>query len=120
MDENKITPELLYQFLILNILIKAGGSAERCRVLDTIKRDYWQFLTDEDKSEYQSGHGERWKNHISFAREHLKGSGYLRKDSPRGLWEITDEGRKKHKEWLEFIKENYDKGLLLNEKMPKV
>ena len=100
MDENKITPELLYQFLILNILIKAGGSAERYRVLDTIKRDYWRFLSGKDLSEYQSGHGERWKNHISFAREHLKEIGYLKKDSPRGLWEITDEGRK----WFNSLK----------------
>ena len=106
MDENKITPELLYQFLVLNILIKAGGRAERYRVLDTIKRDYKYFLSGKDLSEYQSGHGERWKNHISFAREHLKETGYLRKDSPRGLWEITDEGRKKYNEWLESVQRN--------------
>jgi hypothetical protein len=112
MDENKITPELLYQFLVLKILIKAGGSAKRCRVLDTIKRDCGQLLSGKDLSEYQSGHGERWKNHISFAREHLKEIGYLRKDSSRGLWEITDEGRKKYKEWLEHIQKNLpqDKG----------
>ena len=103
MDENKITPELLYLFLILNILIKAGGSAERCRVLDTIKRDYKHFLSGKDLSEYQSGHGERWKNHISFAREHLKEVEYLRKDSPRGLWEVTDEGRKKYLEWVNLL-----------------
>lgn len=106
MDENKITPEILYQFLILKILIKAGGSAERGRVLDTIKRDYGQLLSGKDLSEYQSGHGERWKNHISFAREHLKEVGYLRKDSPWGLWEITDEGRKKYNEWLDSIQKN--------------
>src|SRR4030042_526212 len=106
MNENKITPELLYQFLILKILIKQGGSAERGRVLDIIKRDYGNSLSGKDLSEYQSGHGERWKNHISFAREHLKEIGYLRKDSPRGLWEISDEGRKNYTEWLEFIQKN--------------
>lgn len=106
MDENKITPELLYQFLILKILIKVGGSAKRGRVLDIIKRDCGQLLSGKDLSEYQSGHGERWKNHISFAREHLKEAGYLRKDSPRGLWEITDGGRKKYNEWLESIQKH--------------
>lgn len=106
MDENQITPELLYQFLVLKILVKAGGSAERCRILDIIKRDYANLLTGKDLSEYRSGHGERWKNHISFAREHLKEIGYLRKDSPRGLWEITDKGKEKYKEWLEEIQSN--------------
>jgi hypothetical protein len=38
MDESKITPELLYQFLVLNILVKAGSSTGRCRVMDTIRR----------------------------------------------------------------------------------
>lgn len=109
MDENKITQELLYQFLILKILIKAGGSAERCRVLDTIKRDCGQLLSGKDLSEYPSGHGERWKNHISFAREHLKEIGYLRKDSPTGLWEITDQGRGKYKEWMDTLRKDEEK-----------
>lgn len=105
-DNSKITPELLYQFFILKVLIELGGSGERCRVLNKIKRDYKTLLTKKDLEDYESGHGERWKNHISFTRQHLKEQGYLRSDSPYGLWEITDEGREKYKEWFELIKRN--------------
>lgn len=103
MDNNKITHEVLYQFFILKVLIELGGSGERWRILDKIKRNYLALLTKKDLEDYGSGHGERWQNHISFARQYLKEQGYLRKNSLCGIWEITGEGRQKYKEWLETL-----------------
>jgi len=34
----------------------------------------------------------------------LKKEGYLRRNSPHGLWEISDEGREQLAEWLGMIK----------------
>ena len=64
------------------------------------------FLSKKDAEEYKSGNSIRWKNHVSFAREHLKKEGFLRKDSPRGLWEISEKGREQLKVWLEMIRQN--------------
>ena len=106
MNNNKITPEILYQFLVLKVLIELEGRAERDSVLHRIKTKYRQWLTEKDLAGYESGSTERWKNHISFSRQHLKEMGLLEKNSPRGVWEITDAGRKKYKEWFETIQQN--------------
>lgn len=104
-DNEKITPELLYQFLVLNALTKMGGSAERERVLSHIKLHHENLLTKKDLEDYESGHGERYKNHISFARQHLIDKGCLARNSPHGIWEITDVGRRQHTEWVETIRQ---------------
>lgn len=105
-DSEKITPELLYQFLVLNALIKMGGPAERERVLSHIKLHHENLLTKKDLEDYESGHGERYKNHISFARQHLIDKGFLARNSPHGIWEITDTGRRQHTEWVEIIRQS--------------
>jgi hypothetical protein len=35
----------------------------------------------------------RWRNRAQFVRLRLIERGDMKKDSPRGLWEITDQGR---------------------------
>ena len=104
-DSEKITPELLYQFLILSALTKMGGSAERESVLSHIKLHHENLLTKKDLEDYKSGHGERWKNHMSFARQHLIDKGRLARNSPHGIWEITDAGRRQHTEWVETMRQ---------------
>jgi hypothetical protein len=101
-----ITAEVLYQFLILKVLSDNDGKAERSRVLTIIGTKYKTFLSEKDLEEYESGSALRWENQISFAREHLKEQGFLRRDSSWGLWEITDGGRKQLAEWIEMIRSN--------------
>ena len=105
-DNEKITPEWWYKLLVLSALIKMGGSAERERILSHIRLHHENLLTKKDLEDYESGHGERWKNHISFARQHLIERGYLANNSPHGIWEITDEGRRQYTEWTELIRQN--------------
>ena len=71
MDNDKITKEILYQFLILKILIDLGGEAEANRVIGRIGRKYRDLLTEKDLMVYDSGSAERWKNYTQFARQHL-------------------------------------------------
>lgn len=104
MNDDKITPEILYQFLVLSALVKLGGSAERNRVLSYIKSRFGNHLSKKDLEDYKSGHGERWKNHISFARQHLVEKEYLRRAS-HGIWEITESGRKQYEKWVDEVKQ---------------
>ena len=106
MEKNRMSPEILHQFLILKALITMGGSAERNKILSHVKLHYENLLSKKDLEDYESGHGERWKNHMSFARQHLIEKGCLIKGSAHGIWEITAEGRRQYTEWLEALKQN--------------
>lgn len=106
MKNDAISPEILHQLLILKSLIAMGGFAERNRVLSHVKLHYENLLSKKDLEDYESGHGERWKNHMSFAMQHLIEKGCLAKGSSYGIWEITDEGRRQYTEWLEALKQN--------------
>jgi hypothetical protein len=101
MMNNKITPELIYQILILKILVSQGGSAETNRIMEIIWRDYRDKLSEKDRMDYEISKEPRWKNHVRFTRQHLIDIGYLVNNSPRGIWEITEEGR----QWVELLKQ---------------
>lgn len=36
---------------------------------------------------------ERWRNRLRFCRRRMLERGYVRSDSPRGIWELTEAGR---------------------------
>lgn len=110
MANKEITKDILYQFFILKILVESGGKSETYRVIDKIKRDYGKMLTEKDLNEYEKSKEERCSNYIRFARQHLIEVGCLRRGSPRGIWEITEEGKLKYHEWLKLIKENVPLG----------
>lgn len=105
METEKTMHESIYQFLILNILVNRGGSAEIDTVYSAIKKGLEDHLSKKDLEDYKSG-GEIWKINIRFARQHLIEKGCLKKGSPRGVWEITDKGRKQCEEWLELPEKN--------------
>jgi hypothetical protein len=48
-------------------------------------------LTEVDREDLSSG-GLRWENRVHFTRLRLVERGELKKDSPRGLWEISEAG----------------------------
>ncbi len=102
----EITKDILYQFFILKILVELGGTSETYRVIDKIKRDYGKILSEKDFMGYEKSNEERCSNYIRFARQHLIEVGYLKRGSPRGLWEITEQGRKQYAEWSDFLKAN--------------
>ncbi len=110
--KNSITPDVLYQYLILTILDKAGGGAATYRVMNEVKEMYGSHFSEKDLMDYEKTKEPRWKNYVRFARQHLIEQGYLKNNSPRAFWEITDKGRKKLKEWIEMIRQmkTYDAG----------
>ena len=91
------TPEDAYRVPILRSLIELGGSAEVLKVLDGVGRLMKSRVNSYDLSPLPSDPQElRWRNTAKWARNTLVKEGLLSADSPRGVWTITDAGRR----WL--------------------
>lgn len=88
------TPQTDYTLPILETLIEMGGSGRMSAVLDRVYDKMKDRLTPKDLEKVPSGTVIRWKNYAQWERQRLKSEGYLKKDSPFGIWEITEEGRK--------------------------
>ena len=93
--KGKITPQADYTLPILEALIEKGGSGKMSEVLSRVFGKMKNRLKPKDLEKTPSG-AIRWKNHAQWERQRLKSEGYLKKDSPRGIWEITDKGRNLH------------------------
>jgi len=80
-----------YLLPLLESLAELGG---RERVKEVIERLYEKVkdnLTDDDRKIVSTGEY-FWENRAHLLRFSLKERGYLRSDSPRGIWELSDEG----------------------------
>jgi restriction system protein len=94
------TPEEAYRVPILEALVELGGKAPVSAVLERVYTKLEGRLQPSDLEFVPSGQEERWRNTAKWARADLKEQGYLAADSPKGIWEITDAGRR----YLESLK----------------
>lgn len=92
-SSDAITPRDEFRIPILQALVELGGRAHINDVLQRVYELMKDRLTELDLQPLPSG-GVRWRNSAMWERNVLKEEGYLRGDSPRGIWEITAEGRK--------------------------
>ena len=88
-----LLPEMAYELPILEVLVEEGGTAHAHTVIDRVGEKLEKRLTDRDKQLLPSG-GIRWQKRVQFARLRLAERGLLRRDSGRGIWAITDTGRR--------------------------
>jgi Mrr N-terminal domain len=88
-----ILPEGEYAEPILRALIEAGGSAPAKEVTDRVGELLEGRLTEQDRRPNRSGEI-RWRNRTAFARLRLVERGLLIRGSRRGVWEISDLGRR--------------------------
>jgi hypothetical protein len=97
LDEH--APQAAYRALILETLLEIGGKGYVPEILQKVKLKAEQrgLLLQRDYGDVPSGGEEYWRNLARWERKVMKDRGLLRPDSPRGIWEITDQGRK----WLE-------------------
>ena len=87
------TPEDRYYLPILEALSELGGSARKSEVLECVLQRMKDKLQDVDFIPLASRPGApRWENTAAWARNTLKERGLIRKDSPHGVWEISDSG----------------------------
>lgn len=92
------TPEKEYYAPILRVLTQMGGSGKIGDVLNRVYDEMKAILKPVDKEGLSSdSRTPRWRNAAQWARNTMRREGLLRADSPRGMWQITEQGR----EWLE-------------------
>lgn len=91
------TPESQYRVPILRVLSEMGGSAKASDVLERVGEIMKPQLKKVDFEPLASGpDNPRWRNAAQWARNSMVNQGFLKRDSPRGVWEITEVGR----QWL--------------------
>ncbi len=93
----KFTPVEAYWLPTLLALVECGGRARRDEIVELVGKKMQSVLTPDDQELLPSGVEVRWKNRVAWQRENMKRRGLMRDDSPQGIWEITDAGRK----WLQ-------------------
>jgi uncharacterized protein with von Willebrand factor type A (vWA) domain len=89
------TPEKQFIIPILEAIIELGGRAKVKDVLERVHDKMKGILNEYDyKPLPYNTKQKRWENTAQWARMMMVEKGLLAKDSPRGIWEITEEGRK--------------------------
>jgi hypothetical protein len=84
-----------YVVPILESLVDLGGKGGTEEVLNRMKdkMEMRGLLGQEDHKDVPGGSEVRWRNTGRWCRLDLVRRGFLRGQSARGVWEITDEGR---------------------------
>ena len=87
------TPQEAYRNPILQVLHKMGGWGRTKEVLDNVGELMRDDLIIADLDYLPSGNDIRWRNAAQWERQVMVDKGLLKKDSLRGIWELTDKGR---------------------------
>ena len=88
------TPESAFIIPILRALDDLGGSATMAKVLEKVAAAMNAQFKEVDLLSLKSDPGRpRWNNTAQWARNTMADNGLLKKNSPRGIWEITAAGK---------------------------
>lgn len=92
-----LLPEDRYIQPLLKVLDDAGGSAPFRNVVDAFGKLMHDEFLPADFETLDSG-AIRWQSRLQFVRLRLVERGLLERDSPRGIWVISEAGRKELEE----------------------
>lgn len=97
-----ITTQMDYCPYLLEVLEEMGGRGELNAVIDAVEVKMRHILKPKDYEVHRSkGQQIRWRNNVQWTRNYMvNNDGRMQSGSPRGIWEISDKGRKwlaKHK-----------------------
>jgi cell division septal protein FtsQ len=99
LDENgPFTPVRDYWKPILQVLVEMGGRGHSSKVKDLVGEKMKNVLLPADYGKLPGTGHLRWRNRVAWQASQMRSAetGYIKSGSPRGLWEITEEGRR----WL--------------------
>jgi|GEM_PF-1702523 len=85
-----------YRVPILQAIVDLGGEAPTNQVLARVQEILAGQLNAHDLDTFADGKTIRWRNTAQWARNTLREEGLIRDDTPRGVWGISEAGRK----WL--------------------
>ncbi len=89
------TPESAFVIPILKALDILGGRGQLQQVLEQVGETMKAQFRDVDHQALKSDPSRpRWNNTAQWARNSMVDEGFLRRNSPRGVWELTENGRK--------------------------
>ena len=93
-DPGQKSPPELFEIPILRALETMGGSGRVADVLDRVGAIVQGQLKPVDLDRLPSNDRQpRWRNTAQWSRLDMVKEGLLRADSPKGVWEITEQGR---------------------------
>ena len=98
-DHGDFTPVKAYWKPLLQVLVELGGRGHRLKVIDLVGEKMKDILTDADKGKLPKSGYSRWRNRVAWQASQMRSVelGFIKNDSRRGIWEITEAGRK----WLD-------------------
>lgn len=88
------TPRQAFRISILEVLIELRGKGKVNEILEKVEIKMKKVLKPVDYEKLPSGVMIRWQNTAQWERYIMVQDGLLRSDSPKGTWEITDEGKR--------------------------
>jgi molecular chaperone GrpE (heat shock protein) len=89
------TSEDAFRKPILEALVELGGQAEVSKVLELVEKKMQGILNDYDYQPLSSDSNIiRWRNTAQWCRNTMVREGLLKSDSPRGIWAISEEGKR--------------------------
>lgn len=91
-SSSDLLAESEYELPILVALADAGGRAPTREALDAVGKALADRLTPTDRGMTSSG-ATRWYGRAQLVRLHLVKAGDMLSESPRGVWEISNQGR---------------------------
>lgn len=103
-DEETFTPVHTYWPVILESLVEFGGAARGEQIIDRVGEKLDSTFTVADREMLPSGVDVRWRNRAAWQRYNMVRQGLMKSGSPRGIWEITDLGKR----WLEEVKKRLE------------
>lgn len=87
-------PQKEYRLPILETLLEKGGKTTQSEVFEIIGQKMRTVFNNLDLEVLSDGYTLRWQKNVAFARFRMSKEGLLKPDSPRGIWEISEIGRK--------------------------
>jgi hypothetical protein len=87
-------PQKEYLMPILEALLEKGGKATEREVFEIIEQKMGKYFNHLDLEILKDGYFKRWQKNVAWQRFNMVKEGLLKSNSPRGLWEITEKGRK--------------------------
>lgn len=88
------TPEEAFRRPILEALVELGGRASMAEVLNLVEKKMGVRLTKYDFEPLPSDpKAIRWRNTAQWCRNTLVREGFMRADSPHGIWEVSEAGQ---------------------------
>jgi restriction system protein len=88
------TPEEKFILPILEALIELGGEAHARDVLERVHAKMKDILNNYDYEDLSSNNQKRWENTTQWVKYKMVEEGLLDRNVPRGVWRITEKGRK--------------------------